>query len=145
MIIVFDMDNTLTDDFGGKIRPGIKALLQRLVSEGDTLILWTNSTTIRAKEILKKHDLKKYFKQFLYREDYAQDQKNVPKDIRKVNGDFIVDDDPMQVDYNKSIGKNGFLISSYRGRGNPDEKELKQLYQAIRKSNPKKKWLGIFG
>lgn len=144
MILIFDMDNTLTDDFGGSVRPGITELLERLVDEGHTLILWTNSTTDRASDILKKHDLKRYFETFIYREDYAQDQKRVPKDIRTINGDFIIDDDPMQIDYNKSTGKNGFLISSYRGGNTTDAKELKQLYKSIHKSKPKKKWLGLF-
>jgi hypothetical protein len=125
------MDNTLTDDFGDKVRPGIKVLLQRLISEGDTLILWTNSTVDRANDILEKHNLNKYFTKFLFREDYIQNRKSTPKDIRRVNGDFIIYDDPMQVELNKSNGKNGFLTSSYQGRSDTEEIELELLYKSI--------------
>jgi len=61
MVIVFDMDNTLVDEFGSSVRPGIVDLLKRLRQSGITLVLWTNSRRDRAREILRIHDLHKYF------------------------------------------------------------------------------------
>ena len=59
MVIVFDMDNTLVDEFGSSVRPGIVDLLTKLRRGGITLIIWTNSRRDRAKEILRIHNLRK--------------------------------------------------------------------------------------
>lgn len=133
MVIVFDMDNTLTDELGSSIRPGIKSLLARLKKEGHTLILWTNSAKQRARWILFEHKLHRYFTSFIYREDYDPDIKGEPKDIRKVNGDILIDDDPGEIKYVKSIKKNGFCITPYRkGRKLPED-DIKELYAFINK------------
>ena len=39
MTIIFDMDNTLVDEFGATVRPGMRALLNRLKKENHVLIL----------------------------------------------------------------------------------------------------------
>lgn len=139
MNIVFDMDNTLVDEFGSGIRPGIKSLLNKLKNDGHTMVLWTSSTKDRAVNILKDHDLTKYFQEFLFREDYDPEFKGEVKDIRRVNGDFLVDDDPKQIDFVKSIKKDGYLITSYRKNMNLPKEELSRIYKAINKSQ------GFFG
>ncbi len=134
MKIVFDMDNTLVDEFGSGLRPGIVSLLQKLEGEGHTLILWTSSTRERALTILNDHKLKPLFQRCLFREDYDPNHEGRPKDIRTIKGDFLIDDDPMQIDFVKSVKKDGFLISSYRKDGKAPKEELVALYQAIHQS-----------
>ncbi|MCX7039575.1 MAG: hypothetical protein NT005_10655 [Spirochaetes bacterium] len=53
MVAVFDMDNTL--------------------------VLGTSSRRDRAIEILREHDLRRYFKACICREDYDPDEQDVPK------------------------------------------------------------------
>ena len=133
MRIVFDMDNTLADEFGAEIRPGIMGLLQALTRDGHYLILWTNSAGDRAKAILREHGFTPLFKEFLYREDYDPENKGLPKDIARVQGDFIIDDDPWEVEYNRKRGKKGFVITAFRKGGRTDPEELQRLYAAINK------------
>ena len=132
------MDNTLTDDFGGQVRPGMVDLLIRLQKQGHILKLWTNSRRFRAQDILASHQLKEYFIECLYREDYDPDNKGIPKDIRLVNGDFLVDDSKTLVAHVLSIGKDGFAIPPFRGRGDGNPKDLVELEKAIAKAS--KKW-----
>lgn len=116
MNLVFDMDNTLTDEFGSSARPGIHELLTKLRREGHTLILWTNSTADRARTILVEHDLRPFFSSFRFREDYDPQNKGFPKDIRKVEGSFLMDDDPAEIRYTQKIGKEAFLIAGGAAR-----------------------------
>ena len=139
MTIVFDMDNTLTDEFGSAVRPGIESLLQRCKKDGYKLVLWTNSKRERAKDILSRHDLDKYFSSFVFRENYDPQEKDLPKDIRKIKGDILIDDDPAEISFVKSIHKKGFKISSYRKGTKPNPEELSELYSYINKSK------GLFG
>ncbi len=134
MHIVFDMDNTLADEFGAAARPGIIPLLERLSAEGHQLSLWTSSTRARARTILADLDLQRYFEACIFREDYDPNDRGLPKDIRKIKGDLLVDDDPKQVDYVRSIGKGGFLIAAYRKGGAADPGELDRLYKATASS-----------
>ena len=135
MVIVFDMDNTLTDELGATVRPGIVALLERLKRDGHRLVLWTNSKRTRAREILALHGLQKHFQTCVFREDYDPKEQGVNKDIRKVEGQVLIDDDPAEVRFVESIGRRGILIKSYR-KGNPiDRNELTQLYRAVRRSD----------
>ncbi|MBF0420988.1 MAG: DUF705 domain-containing protein [Magnetococcales bacterium] len=138
MAVVFDMDNTLTDEFGREVRPGMKDLLAKLQKEKFVLVLWTSSARSRAREILSQHKLEQYFSKFIFREDYDPDKKGLPKDIRQVNGWFLVDDDPRQIKFLESIGIAAFQISPYRGGAKGDQEELKKLYQAILASRPNK-------
>ena len=135
MTIVFDMDNTLTDEVGSTIRPGILSLLQRCKNDGHKLVLWTNSTRDRAKDILYRHNLSRYFSTFIFRENYDPQEKGLHKDIRKVKGDILIDDDPAEISYIKAIHKKGFRISSYRKGMKPNSKELSELYSYINKSD----------
>ncbi|MBP7283413.1 MAG: DUF705 domain-containing protein [Leptospiraceae bacterium] len=131
MIIVFDMDNTLTDEMGSSLRPGIIVLLQKLVKEKFELKLWTNSKKDRAISILHEHKLKLYFSEFVFRENYDPEDKGIRKDIRKVKGEILIDDDPKEIQYVKSIGKDGFLISSFRKGKAVKENELEEVYKFI--------------
>jgi len=131
MKIVFDMDNTLVDEFGSELRPGIVNLLQKLVDNGHQLILWTSSTRRRALTILDDHRLKSYFQEFLFREDYDPNLEGRPKDIRQVQGDVLIDDDPNQIQFAKSVQKDGFLISPFRKGQNPSKDELVEIYQFV--------------
>ena len=140
MTIVFDMDNTLTDEFGSTLRPGIVSLLKRLETEGHTLKLWTNSKRNRAVEILRTHVLMSFFVECVYRENYDPQELGLSKDIRKIKGDLLIDDDPNEIEYMKKIGRKGFLISSYR-KGKPsDQSELLLFYQFIQKLAKKRKF-----
>ena len=132
MIIVFDMDNTLADEMGASLRPGITQFLQKLNSEKHELKLWTNSKRDRAISILQEHKLKVYFSECIYREDYDPDDKGIRKDIRKVKGDFLIDDDPKEIQFVKSIGKDGFVISSFRKGAKAKAGELDEIYKLIK-------------
>jgi phosphoglycolate phosphatase-like HAD superfamily hydrolase len=130
MNIVFDMDNTLVDELGATKRPGIDQLLVRLGAEGHVLHLWTTSGRDRAVTILRDHDLRRYFKTCVYREDFDPDRKGLGKDIRKIGGDVLVDDDLKQINYMKAIGKKGVLVESYRK--NMNIADTHQIYESIR-------------
>ena len=131
LTIVFDMDNTLTDEFGADVRPEIVALLNRLKREGHILTLWTNSKRQRALEILSAHNLRKYFSKQIFRENYDPEEKDLRKDIREVKGDILIDDDPQEIEYVKSIGRGGFLISPFRKGNTPEKTEIAVLYKSI--------------
>ena len=139
MVVVFDMDNTLVDAFGSMVRPGIVGLLGRLQKDGHTLVLWTNSRRDRAIEILRLHDLRRHFKACICREDYDPNEQDIPKDIRRIKGDILVDDDPEAIAYVRSTGRKGFLIRPYRKGAAADPKELAGLYEAVRRAK------GFFG
>jgi FMN phosphatase YigB (HAD superfamily) len=129
--VVFDMDNTLVDSFGSSVRPGIIDLMNRLRREGHVLVLWTNSRRDRASDILRLHDLRRHFKTCICREDYDPDEKDVPKDIRRIRADLLVDDDPGAIAWVRSTGRRGFLIRPFR-KGTPvDRAELARLYSEI--------------
>ena len=134
MTIVFDMDNTLVDELGASVRPGIKALLNRLKKENHVLVLWTNSTRDRALSIMNDHDLRQFFKMMIFRENYDPQNKGLNKDIRKVKGDMLVDDDPSEISFVISIKKKGFEITPYRKGNVPDKRELAKLYSIIKSS-----------
>ncbi len=140
MTIVFDMDNTLVDEFGATVRPGMRALLNRLKKENHVLVLWTNSTRNRALSIMNDHDLRQFFTLMIFRENYDPQNRGLNKDIRKVKGDMLIDDDPSEISYVKSIKKKGFEITPFRKGGTPDKRELTKLYSIIKSSGKK-----IFG
>ena len=128
------MDNTLTDELGATVRPGIVALLKRLRSDGHTLLIWTHSNRERARDILKSHSLAGYFTTCICRENYDPDNHGNMKDIRKIKGDFLVDDDPSEVKYVRSLRRDGFVISPYRKGANFNTKELDEMYRRINRS-----------
>lgn len=142
MIVVFDMDNTLTDDLGQRVRPGIVRMLDRLAADGFILALWTQSTRLRARAILDHHDLTRHFATFVFREDYDPENQNVRKDIRRIDGGFLIDDDPDHVRHVKGLGLDGFVVRSFRGRPDMDRRELDAAYTAIRRARRRLRWWG---
>lgn len=133
MIIVFDMDNTLMDELGNSVRPGMIDLLNDLIDDGHTLILWSSSTRSRGRYLLHSQALDRYFSQAIFREDYDPHHNGLHKDIRMVNGDLLVDDDPDEIHFVKRIKRAGFLISPYRQHSNPPGQEIAALKKMIRK------------
>ncbi|MEM7182210.1 MAG: NIF family HAD-type phosphatase [Spirochaetota bacterium] len=132
MVIVFDMDNTLTDDFGIKTRPGMKDFLQDLRKEKHQLVLWTNSTKDRALAILKEQQLYHLFDKHIFREDYDPQNIGIAKDIRKVKGDMIIDDSPEEIAFARKIKKKFYQIEPYRlGHGEIPETNYEEIYSII--------------
>jgi hypothetical protein len=129
--IVFDMDNTLVDEFGAAVRPGMAALLARLRRDGHRLILWTNSRRERALEILRLHGLRANFERCLFREDYDPREQGLPKDIRTVGGSVLVDDDPDLCAFVRGHGGQAVLVRPYRKGGAASLAEVRDLYRRI--------------
>ena len=128
------MDNTLVDEMGKTLRPGIEEFLSYLVKLNYELILWTNSSKSRAQTILSNHNLNKYFKTYIYREDYDPKNTGNKKDIRMYKADFLIDDDPDEINNIKRLGLNGFLIKSYRQNTTIDKKEYAEILKALNKN-----------
>jgi len=131
MKIVIDLDNTLTDEFGNTKRPEVDKFLMKLIKDKHELILWTNSTSQRAKKILYDHNLKQYFSKFIFREDYDPENKGLNKNIVLVNADLIIDDDPDEIQFAKNMGRNGILVKSYRKNSQIEPDELNKVYEKI--------------
>jgi len=134
LTIAVDLDNTMVDHLGQRIRPGMAAFLERLRAQGHTLIVFTSSTRDRARIILRDHDLAKYFTRSVFREDYDAQNAGRAKDLRLFGADVLIDDDPGHVAFVESIGLHGIRISSFRGeRVNPAE--LDRIFRAIAARN----------
>jgi len=134
MHIYFDLDDTLIDGTGYSLRPGINRLLAELVSDGHILSVWTASTEERTKVILDRFDLGVFFSNVICREHYDPYSDGYNKDIRYLDGDMLVDDDPEHIKYVHSIGRLGFLISPYSTAITVDKTELEELRWAIRQA-----------
>ena len=130
MKIAIDMDNTIIDELGSTLRPGIIDFLEEL-SKKHELILWTNSRRIRTMEILDHFNIRKYFVKIISRENYDPEEKGNRKDIREYNYDIIIDDDIEEVEYNKNNGKTGILVEAYRKNKTMDENELERILKFI--------------
>ena len=126
MKIAIDMDNTIIDELGSTLRPGIIDFLEELSSRHE-LILWTNSKRIRTMEILNHFALRKYFSKIITRENYDPNEVDLPKNISKHNIDIIIDDDIEEINFNKNNGKKAILISSYRKEKKVNENELNEI------------------
>lgn len=112
-VIVFDLDNTIVDEMGRFLRPGIKPLLNKLKKKS-ILILWSSSTRERGESILRQFDISHLFERTIFREDYYEKSKF--KDVGIVNGDILIDDDPAEIRYNKKNNANAYLIPPFRGK-----------------------------
>lgn len=136
MHIYFDLDNTIVDETGDNVRPGMRALLASFKHHGVQLSVWTASVRERAEPILYNHKLKDYFTDMVCREDYDADAswgKSRPKDIRFGDGDMLIDDSHNHIDFVKSIGLQGFRITPYISyiEPNPDPTELEQIHAIV--------------
>jgi phosphoglycolate phosphatase-like HAD superfamily hydrolase len=128
MKIAIDMDNTIIDELGSTLRPGILNFLEK-ASIKNELILWTNSKRIRAMEILEYFNLRKYFIKIISRENYDPEGKGLRKDIGKYDYDMIIDDDIEEIEYNKNNGKIGVLVETYRSNKKIDENEMEKIIE----------------
>ena len=126
MKIAIDMDNTIIDELGSTLRPGIINFLEKIYKKHE-IILWTNSKRIRAMEILEHFDLRKYFIKIISRENYDSEEEGISKDIRKYNYDMIIDDDIKEIEYNTNNGKIGILVESYRKNKKINENEMEGI------------------
>ena len=126
MKIAIDMDNTIIDELGSTLRPGITAFLEEIAARHE-LILWTNSKRIRAIEILDHFDIRKYFIKIISRENYDPEEKGLNKDIGAYNYDILIDDDIEEIKNTENKGKTGVLVEPYRKNKKMDENELKEI------------------
>jgi FMN phosphatase YigB (HAD superfamily) len=126
MRIAIDMDNTIIDELGSTLRPGIIGFLDK-ISTRHELILWTNSRRMRAIEILDHFDLRKYFVKIISRENYDPQEKGLRKNIGEYDCDILIDDDIEEVKYNENLGRKGILVATYRRNREMDENELEGI------------------
>jgi predicted HAD superfamily phosphohydrolase YqeG len=126
MKIAIDMDNTIIDELGSTLRPGITDFLEEMAARHE-LILWTNSKRIRAIEILDHFDLRKYFIKIISRENYDPEEKGLNKDIEAYNYDILIDDDIEEIKNTENKEKTGILVEPYRKNKKMDENELKEI------------------
>jgi len=126
MKIAIDMDNTLIDEFGSTLRPGIIDFLEK-ISKNNELILWTNSKRIRTLEIIEYFNLRKYFNKIITRENYDPNENNLRKNIKEYDYDIIIDDDKEEIEYNENNGKIGILIEPFRKNKKMEENELNNI------------------
>jgi len=57
-----------------------------------------------------------------------------------VKGDILIDDDPAEIKYMKTIKKTGILISPFRKGKEPPPGELDSIYSQINRSKSKFKF-----
>jgi len=126
MKIAVDMDNTIIDELGSTLRPGIIDFLE-IMSKNHELILWTNSRRIRTMEILDHFNIRKYFVKIISRENYDPEEKGLRKDIRIYDYDIIIDDDKEEIDFNIMNGRIGILVNSYRKNKKINENKLQKI------------------
>jgi TFIIF-interacting CTD phosphatase-like protein len=126
MKIAIDMDNTIIDEFGSTLRPGILDFLEE-ISTRHELILWTNSKRIRAMEIIDHFDIRKYFTKIISRENYDPQEIGLSKDISQYGYDILIDDDPEEIKYNESRGKKAILVDTYRQNKKVNENEFEEI------------------
>jgi FMN phosphatase YigB (HAD superfamily) len=126
MKIAIDMDNTIIDELGATLRPGITNFLEELSTRHD-LILFSNSRRIRVMEILDHFDLRKYFVKIISRENYDPEEKGLFKDIGMFDCDILIDDDTEEIKFTENKGKTGILIEAYRKNKKMDEGELEGI------------------
>jgi FMN phosphatase YigB (HAD superfamily) len=126
MKIAIDMDNTLIDELGATVRPGIVDFL-KILEKNHVLILWTNSTKARTIQILYDLGLREYFPGIIAREDYDPENRGLRKDLCKYDLDILIDDDPEEISFNKANKKTAVLVESYRKGKKMRETELREV------------------
>lgn len=131
MKIVFDLDNTLIDELGKGVRPGIVDVLQALKARGHVLTLWTNSRRERAAALLANHKLQHFFSELIFREDYDLQDTGRRKDLRSIRAQVLVDDDPAEIAWNRARGIRAIQVAPYRTRSNVPANEASRLLSDI--------------
>ncbi|GMO47830.1 MAG: hypothetical protein Pg6C_09960 [Treponemataceae bacterium] len=126
MKIAIDMDNTIIDELGSTLRPGIINFLDKISVENE-IILWTNSKRIRTIEIIDYFNLRKYFFKIISRENYDPNDEGLRKDIGKYDYDILIDDDISEIEHTIKNNKIGILVESYRKNKQMNENELDEI------------------
>ena len=132
--VVFDLDNTIICEQGVSVRKGMFELLDSLKNNHVKMSIWTASTKDRAKPIINKLKLGGYFSDVVFRDDYDPDAtwgKSLPKDIRYLNADMLIDDSQRNIDFVKSIGLKGFRVTPYISYIDVGLDEIERLHQWI--------------
>jgi hypothetical protein len=78
-------------------------------------------------EILEYFNLREYFVKIISRENYDPEEKGNRKDIAKYDYDIIIDDDIVEIEYNRNKGKIGILVEPYRRNKPMNENELEEI------------------
>ena len=156
MHIYFDLDNTLIDELGQTVRPGMFELLESFKANNLQLSICTASTQARAEPIINNLGLDEYFSSFVFRDDYDKDAtfaKTQDKDIRFGGGDMLVDDSKRHCEFVESIGLKSFKVKPYVTHMDTDPSELEELHKLVlptvpfsikRQSWITKKYNGLF-
>lgn len=107
--VVWDMDCTLFDDFGGRIRPGVTQALELIQAKNIKMAIWTNSKRNRALDIIKNKNVAGFFDVLITRESYMLDeiQSSKPELYKKIADAF-----PREVEFQARYesGKNLTLL-----------------------------------
>ena len=134
--VVFDLDGTLIDG-NGNLRPGAIDLLNSLKNKGVDVALWTHSPYDRTEMILKDTGLDNYFdikdkNQVVTREDYAGGgNEHTFKDIKKIGGDVLIENDPIQAQQQLAAGNYALQTSTYKGGNSYDLYRVKNILDGI--------------
>lgn len=131
MKIAIDMDNTIVDELGATLRPGIIEFLDYLYGRHE-LVLWTSSRKTRAYEIISHFKLRHYFSAIITRDDYDPNDEGVRKDIANKGCRILIDDDPEEIEYVKCDNGIGILIEPYRKNKKMNEHELPEIIKKFR-------------
>lgn len=121
MNIFFDVDHTIIDG-DNRLRPGVRALFERLRADGHTIYLWSGIGIRR--EIVEAHGLENLVADCYDKPLYHHEAMLEPLGIR-VRPDYVVDDHPHLVTI---FG--GSTVAAYR-RPNPADREMERVYQEI--------------
>ncbi len=140
--IVFDMDNTIIDEFGKHIRSGFEEVLLFCINNNFRLVLWTNSTYLRLFEIFRFFpQIFKCFDTFITRESYdiqyirnrnCQRYKDICLNFRNIilfdkkypgikyipvlGYKVLIEDDPAVSKYGTILGIKTFICRTLRSK-----------------------------
>jgi phosphoglycolate phosphatase-like HAD superfamily hydrolase len=130
--VVFDLDNTLIGS-EGQVRPHAVELLDKLVGDQNEICIWTYGKKDETEAKLRAAGLEKYVSIVVAQEDYKVQElrQDTLKDIRKINGDILIDNRDNNVRNAQKAGIKAIKVSSYKGG---KSKDLRGLYRAISKA-----------
>lgn len=138
MNIVFTLSKTLTDEKLTRLRPGLVVFLERLKKENHNLILWANQNKTETISFLITKKIKKYFSKLITKEDFnPEEEPNPIKNIKIINGDVLIDNDPTQMRFGKKYGYPVILISKFGENTEEDisEKDWITIHKKIKNVN----------
>ena len=130
MNIFFDVDHTIIDS-DNRLRPGVRALFERLCAHGHTLYLWSG---IGARwEIVRDNGLEELVAGCYDKPLYQYERMLAPLGI-PVRPDFVVDDHPHLV---HAFG--GCVVRSYL-KPDPADREMERVAAEIERAAAR--WFG---